>query len=341
MSEVERLQTFYDFDDDVLAITEQVACGQENISWPEYARRLNIPEPFTFRPKDAKPIEVIDITPKDYDETLVYHLPMGCLLDSNMVIHVATLAQTQFDKRIISVSNPGQPGRGSGKLSVADAVRVWNGNLKPVVAPTLEYLDSKQIESASHIGISYGADKAAAAAENAPLKQFGQEVPRTVMIEPVSISTRGLTKLTGLLRLGRIFQSTSVHGDKYLEPVRARSQAFVSAEKLKESEVGYAIGLARLSNLAVAAALAQEGFEGRLERALLVNAGLKAGLSWGSASEFDLNNSRDHIADRLQTEYGRDRLSTLPLVGQTHAMNLDIFLNAAVISQLVKQTKPR
>lgn len=338
MSEVERLQAFYPFDDYVLARIEQVARGQENISWPNYARRLDLPSPKIFCPKNAKPIEILDIKPKDTADTLVYHLPMGCLLDSNMMAHVSTLAQVQFDKRIIAVSNPGQPFRGSGKLSLIDALRVYRGNLTPTVEPTLEYLDSERIESASHVGISYGADKAAAAAETAPLQRFGQEVTGLVMVEPVSVATRGTTRIIGLVKLGRIFQSTSAYGDKYLEPVRKRSRAFTSAEELKESELGYGLGLARLSNLAIAAALAQDGFEGRLERAMLISARMKAGLSWGTASEFDTYSEREHMAKRLQTKYGKGRVKTLPLKDQTHSMNLDIFLNAAIISQLLKQT---
>jgi hypothetical protein len=331
MNEFERLSEKYAFDDDVLARVERAAHRQETLTWPEYERRYNIPQPGIFRPNYGKPIEVLDIKPRDYESVVVYHQPMACPIDANIALHAATLAAAQPESRIIAVGNPGSPGKGYGKLSIPQALEVWNGNLYPTVAPTLGYLAAEGIRRADQIGESYGADKAAAAAEHAGL--YGVETIRAVMVEPVSVVK------SGLIKMGWTFQSTSKHADKYLEPVRARSLTFKSAEKLRYRPKLYPIGVVgRLSNLAVGHALGMQGFEGRVNRAMEANHKLKTGISWGTDSEFDRNNRRFEITRRLIKKYGRDRVVPMPVVYETHAMNLDLFLNAAIYSQLLKET---
>ncbi len=330
MTEVDYLNRYYDFDDDVLDAVERAAYRQKDETWPEYKARYGIPEPIIFEPMDSKPIEVLDIAPSDFDGTIVYHQPMACALDSNIQLHVATLAAALPDKRVIGIGNPGKPGHGFGKLSARDALRVWQGDLRPAISGTLEYLNYQRLEAGIHTGESYGADKAAAAAENA--YHYDHEAVRTIMVEPVSVMK------SSLIRMGLTFQSTSKHAEKYLLPLRAQSQTFISAEQLKESAVGYAIGLARLSNLAVGSALGRKGFEQRVSNGLEQNPGMKVGIGWGTASEFDKDNEREVIISRLKEKFGEERIDALPLEGQTHAMNLDIYLNAAIITQLLKNT---
>lgn len=336
MSEVERLQKFYSFNDDVLARVEEAASLQEGVSFHEYAERLRLPDATWFEPRSGKHVEVLDIRPKDYESTLSFHLPMGCVLDSNMLMHVGTLAQVESDKRIVAVSNPGQPGRGSSKLSIRDSWRVSNDDLEPTVSSTLEYLLAQGIDKAAHSGISYGADKAAAASENA--KNHEQQATHAIMVEPVSVVKRSSTRIGRLIKVGRVFQTTGKRGDRYLEPVRRRSSAFVSAERQKDSMVGYGIGLLRMSNLAIGMALGENGYEGRVGRAMYMNDGLRVGIAWGTASEFDKDDERAAIVRRLKARFTNRRVEGLPLDGQTHAMNLDIFLNAALIAQLLKKT---
>jgi hypothetical protein len=333
MSKIDYLLNYYPFEDDVMDAVERAAQRQADTSWPEYKRRFSVPEPKVFEPKDSKPVEILDLVPLDYEDTVVYHQPMACALDSNIQLHIATLAAVLPEKRIIGVGNPGQPGHGYGKLSLKNAAKVWQGNLHPVVAGTLEYLDDQLLSSASHAGESYGADKAAASAEMAGI--YDHNVVSTVMVEPVSVVK------SGLIKMGLTFQSTSKYADKYLTPLRQVSRTFKSAESLKESSLGYAIGLARLSNLAIGNALGKEGFEGRVAKGLLQNPGMNTGIAWGTASEFDKHNERSKIVDSLCRDFGNDRVTPLTLEGQTHAMNLDIFLNAAIIAQLLKRTAPR
>lgn len=336
MSEVERLQKFYSFDDDVLERVESAAAGQRGISFQEYVQKLRLPDLRRFRPRHGKPIEILDIKPNDYEETLSFHLPMGCRLDANMLMHAGTLAQVEKSKRIVAVSNPGQPLSGSGKLSLPEARRVWGDDLLPTVSPTLEYLMSEGVEEAAHSGVSYGGDKAAAASEHSV--DYGQKTSRVIVVEPVSIVKRGITRIQGAFKMGQLFQSTLEHYDECIEPVRRTSTAFVGAEKQKGSEIGYGLGLLRMSNLAVAGALGQDGFEGRIERAMHLNKDMRTGIAWGTASEFDKDDERAAIVRRLKARFTNRRVEGLPLDGQTHAMNLDIFLNAALIAQLLKKT---
>lgn len=326
MSSVEHLRSYYPFDDAVINRIEEVAHGQKGLSWPEYAAKHDIPHLINYEPRTGKRIEVLDIIPYDYDETLVYHQPMACRLDSNRQIHVATLAASAPTKRIISVSNPGTLFKGTSKIRLRDMPKVWGGDLQPAVEPTLEYINEEQIEATIHIGESYGSEKAAAAASHA--WRYDQEVVHTIMTEPIRIAERGL------INVARAFQQTSAHGDKYLGPVRELSQTFISAEDLKDSMALFAAGLlSRPSNIVIGKALGRSGFEEQVSTALDSQPEMKAEIIWGEKSELALNGLVFAASERLKAKYGEDRVGTMQLIGQTHAMNLDPFLNSAIILQ--------
>lgn len=325
MSTVEYLRGYHPFDDDILECVEHAAYNQQGLSWPEFVRRYDIPEPEIFHPKDGNPIEVVDMGPSDYESVFVYHQPMGCQLDSNMMTHVATMAHSSPSSRVISVGNPSKPGRNSGKLSPSEALQVANGYLKPVVGPTLEYMRQAGVEQAVHIGESYGAEKTAASAQFA--FAYDHEVTDGVMTEPVFTN--------GLFKTATAFMRTGRHADKYLRPVRELSDAFKSAEELKESSWQWMMGLGRISNLAIGRALGGGRFGERLNSGLIVNPEMQATVVWGTESELALNGIARALTDPLQWIHA-GRLHTMPLDGQTHAMNLDIFLNSAIALQSLK-----
>lgn len=325
MSEFKRLRQIYPFDHDVLDRVEQAAYRQEGIDWPLYARRYDIPQPTIFHPASGGPIEVLDIAPYDYDRTIVYHQPMACELNPEIMLHVATFAAVQPELRVIAVGNPGRPGSKYGKVPLSKLYDVWKGDLQPAIQPTLEYLESQKIiNEVDHIGESYGADKAAAAVEQA-------YAGRAAMIEPVSVAKAGLVKM------GLIFRSTVQHKARYLRPVEQRSGVLVSAEDLTTGI--YELGvIGRLSNLAIAHALGRGRYQQRLDTAMEANPDLKVGIAWGTASEFDRENQRDKITAYLLKKYSRDRVVRMPLKNETHAMVVDPLLNAAVYAQLLKET---
>lgn len=335
MSEIDYLKSYYPFDDEVMAKIEEVAHDQQGLTWPEYARQKTIPELKKFNPKQGKAIEILDICPTDYASVQVYHMPMGCLLDANTILHVVTLAEASPDTRVVSVSNPGQPGSGSGKLGPAGIVKVWNGDLRPVVGPTLEYLHTEAIERANHAGASYGAEKTAASAQHA--EQYDHMVPWAVMIEPTAVSDG-----RGLIGTGRAFMSTGKHAKAYGDRVveLAGSGVFKSAQLHKKSELGYGLGIVgRLSNIAIGKAMGRAGFEGRINQAMAASSEMKSTISWGTDSELAINGLVLAITDKLRARYGQGRVKTMILEGQTHAINVDPLLNAALILQGNKDIK--
>ena len=149
------------------------------------------------------------------------------------------------------------------------------------------------------------------------------------MVELVLVIKRGL------IRMGATFISTSSQAEQYIGPLKQDSQTYTTAREAKESMAGYILGLARLSNLAVAHGLGKPNFENQINDILVDYANIKAGIAWGTKSEFDKNNLRRNIVGLLERAYP-GRVDGIELAGQTHAMNIDIFLNAALISQLAQ-----
>ena len=70
---------------------------------------------------------------------------------------------------------------------------------------------------------------------------------------------------------------------------------------------------------------------------MAINPTLKTGIAWGTASEFDKKNERERVITDLTGQFGKDRLTALPLNGQTHAMNLDPLLNSTIIAQILNE----
>ena len=328
--EAERLRAYHNFDDDVLERVSEVAGNQRSESWDSLNAQL--PANKVFTPTNGKPIEVLDIVPRaDYDGTHVYHLPMGNALDENMTTRVAALAAAEPTKRVIAVGNPGSPGHGKGKIKARDFRSVWSGDLRAVVDPTLQYLNSQGIDTATHIGFSYGADRAAASAQYAD--RYDQQVPQGILMEPASIKERSLLGLAG------DFGSTAKALDGYVQA--AASPAYLEARKLAEKSghglFGYTLGLARMSNLAIAHALAKDGFEGRVDFALTAQPEMTVDIIWGSESELALHGLMLATTAKLIEKYGVDRVRATELEGQKHAMGDDIFLHTAMVLQSSKK----
>jgi pimeloyl-ACP methyl ester carboxylesterase len=330
IDEAERLQTYHPFDQDVLDDVSEVAERQRSQTWEEV--RTQLPNTEYFTPDGGKTIEVLDIKPKGgHDQTQVYHAPMGNGLDENITTRIAALAASQPNTRIITVGNPGAPGQNSNKLKVAQLLGVWMGDLRAAVDPTLQYLAKNGVETATHIGYSYGADKAATAAQHAG--QYDQEVPRGILMEPASVKKRSM------IGLASDFGSSAKALDTYVQATA--SDAYREARKLADKRnhglTGYVLGLARLSNIAISHALATDQFEHRVDKALSEQDEMKVDVVWGSESELSIDSLVLDIVDRLQTQYSHRRVRGTVVHGQKHAMGDDIFLHAALILQSLKK----
>ncbi len=325
MSEQLRLKEYYPgFDQKVVDTVADVAQQQRSSSWEQIKSEL--PDNTVFSTEDSS-IELLDIVPKDYDETWVYHLPMGNPLADHMQLRVATLAAAKTDKRIIAIGNPSGPSQGVGKLPAASLRTVWSGNLRPTIDPVMRYLGSQQIEQATHIGFSYGAEKAATASQYA--EKYDQHVPSGLFMEPVAIKQRGL------LELGRDFNSTAAALEGYVKASASGpvEEAGKRAAEKSHGLVGYGLGLLRMSNIAIAHALTKEGFENRVDNGLTSQAEMRAHLVWGTESELATHGLMIELAGRLQSKFGVGRVSTMEMVGQKHAMGDDVFLHTAMVLQ--------
>jgi hypothetical protein len=118
----------------------------------------------------------------------------------------------------------------------------------------------------------------------------------------------------------------------------AASEPYVEARRQADATnhgtIG-AVGLLRPSNVAIAHALSQDGFEGRVAGALNAQAEMRTDIIWGTESELATHGAMLGVTRRLHDQYG-DRVRATALEGQTHAMNCDIFLQAAIILQSQK-----
>ncbi|HET8992051.1 MAG TPA: hypothetical protein VFN31_03405 [Candidatus Saccharimonadales bacterium] len=329
MSEIERLNSYYPFDEDVLHIVSDVAEAQRNSDWQTIAGKL--PEPQIFIPENGNPIQVLDISPKDYETTQVYNLPMGCGLDASMTMRVATLASTQPTKRVIAIGNPGGPGANYGSLSREDRQALSKGNMRPVIEPMFQYLNSQKLSEAVQVGYSYGADKAAAAAFYAA--NYDQVVPKAIFMEPASVVPRSIVDL------GLAFKASADGLDEYIEATA--SPAYLEARKLAEKSghgfAGYAGGLMRLSNIAIAKSLCYPSFWPHVSGALDQNENMKADLVWGTKSTISPDKSMRHQLRQPNKFYDHlQRVRTLVIEGGKHAMGDDIFLLSALVLQCAK-----
>ncbi len=321
-----RLRSYYSFDDVVIDRVSKVVEYLNHLTWKSLISSL--PKTKVFTAANGKPTEILDIIPeKDYNGTLVYYLPMGNPLNENMITRVAALKAALPDKRVIAVGNPGAPGFSKGSFKASEFSSVYmRGDLRATIDPTLQYLSSQGIDSVTHVGVSYGADKAAASALYAD--KYDQTVPRTVMIEPASIKKRSLVGLT------RDFMSTAEALDEYVQA--SASATYLEARELSDKNghglLGYALGLLRMSNIAVAKALAKDGFEGRVDDALTAQPKMISDIIWGTKSELAVNSLMLTATANLIEKYG-NRVRPTALEDQKHAMGDNIYLLAALTMQ--------
>jgi pimeloyl-ACP methyl ester carboxylesterase len=330
-AEIARLNAYYPFDTSIVEDVADVAEAHRRSNWDDVQKML--PEPDTFIPASGHAIEVLDIIPPaGYDNTYVYHLPMGNGLDANMVTRMAVLSDVLPAARIIAVGNPTGPGKPTGKIPVGELPTVWQGDLYAAVKPTLEYIDTQGLGEVSHVGYSYGADRAAAAAHRSGAHD--QRVLHGIFMEPAAVQKRSL------LGLGVAFNSSAAALPGYVQAVdshtydRAREHASQTGHGL----TGYTLGLMRLSNLAIAHALTRDTFPESVRGALNVQVDMHASVIWGTDSEVAPHQAMQGIVDQLQ-ESSPGHVHPLVMEGQRHAMGDDIFLHAALVAQSIRAAK--
>ena len=334
MSTSERLEQFFPFDEAVLEQVSDAATWQNRFTFPQLAARYGIEDGPQVVPAthDHKAFEVLTLEPQgDYDpsQARLLHLGMSLPIDPNTTMRALRLFGADQSRQLIVTGSPAAAGQRYGKLRFQDMKKVWDGDLTPAVDPFLAYVHGLGVKRTEEVGFSYGADKAAASAMRAGAFDIAAE--RGVWMESASAVNRG-PGLTGLARLGIDFISAGEELENYVAacaspPLReAREQADVGMPR-------YLLGLGRLSNLAIANALAHDGFEDRVRRALSMQPELKATVAWGTSSELADDAVMRALTERLRAAFGEERVNPLALENMHHIGCDDIDLHAAIVLQ--------
>jgi hypothetical protein len=309
---------------------------QDRLSFAELADYYGVGGgPSVVADKPGKPFEYILFRPaQDYDPTehRVYHLPMAMHADQSMAMRGMRLFGADPTRPLMLVGNPAAAGVSTGRLSPEAARTVWGGDLAPTVAPLVKHLREIGVESVDHLGFSYGADKAVVAASQGVLE--GLKTSHAVLMEPASTVDRGLV---------RLLRDFIPAGGKHLQSAveASESEPYLEARKLADTGLTrYGLGLLRLSNIAIANALAHDYFESRTESALVCNPDMFASLAWGTASELTPNANMERIGREL-AERNNLRVGTMALSGMHHAGGDDIDLHAAIVLQAYHQAALR
>lgn len=320
MSTQERLEG-YGFNphvvDTVSDFADQIS---QHDNYSETFEAVGIGELKTVQYDGYMPVSLLDIRPEEHDPkaAMFIHLAMANPLDPNQLYQIAAIAGTNPNTRIIAAGNPSGPGYNTGKLTQSQRKAVAHGDLRPVVDPMVKYAEENGIDWADQVGYSFGADRAMTAATS-----DAYQVRKAVAIEPASVKDRNLVKL------GLAFGSTAKHLDHYVK--ESGTPAFEAARKDSVGAMAYNLGLARLSNIAIARCLSIRGFEQRTDDALEVHPETEATIAWGTESELAINGLMKPIVHRLQRSHGAQRVNPVVIEGGKHALANDIHLQAAIV----------
>ncbi len=272
------------------------------------------------------PVQILDIRPvepRNMHAATVVWLPMARGFDPAELWRAGRLRRVLPDERIIIVANPDSWWKASGILNSDQRARVRGGDVRPVISTVLHYLKEMGLSEVNHVGNSYGAKLAMAAAALA-VKHAIHKVPHVVSIEaPHSISR-------SLRDLALTFYSTR-HGVQAHKNTLT-DEALIAALHKEKRLWPYIGTLASLTNLAITKSLTYGQLEEDMSAILEGSPDTVITAAWGTKSELVPHGHMMEIAERLRQSYG-DRFKTIVLEGLRHAMYYDIDLVIALIMQ--------
>lgn len=329
MTSTANIENYGIFSREIVATLNAVAERLGQLSYDQAVKEFKVPEPETFPVDGHKSIEVVDAIPKGgYDSTLVIQAEFGTGMDPNAIMHLIPLIGSLPTTRIIAHGQPTGWWNRNNLLTTRQAWQVSSGDLSPLAILTLAYMKAnphKRVDEAVHAGFSLGADIVPEIPSHA--ERFNHAVSAVISADGVTGHARPF------LTLGRNFMSTQKAWKFYMAQVE--SPAFTEARKLghNDNPLFVASAFSRLSTLAIAGGLAKGGMESRLEAALTLefNSAMKAIIL--NCGNSELSNARvmDYMRDRLQAKFGKERVLGSSLPGLRHAVNDQIFANAAII----------
>lgn len=330
MNTAYRLNNYYDFDADILHSVDEAASRQNELSFKELAQQYGIENgPEKILPDSAaKPVEVVTIKPKsDYDEThaRVYHASFAYPANENTAMHAMRLFEADPREQVVVIGNPAMPFASASKMSFRESFDVVHtGSFRPAVDGLLKYLEQNRITHTEHVGYSYGADKAVTAAQFSEL--YNQSAEKAVLIEPASIVKRSIK------RLAQAFSASGAEQHRYIVQSASKPYDEIWDQDNLLKTVGWMAGMLRVSNIAIAKAMAEGSFGRRTDEAMRANPSLRATIAWGSSSELAPDADMMRTTNQLRAAH-KMRVSTMRLEGMHHAAVDDIDLNAAIVLQ--------
>ena len=334
MNTAERLLEYYPFDDDIVASVADAAAGQNQRHFSELATHYNLAERLQNVPAlhyANRSFELLHMTPTgDYDETKARVLvaPFAMPVNDAMAMRVLRLFAADPSEQLLVIGAPAPIGNRHNRPQPGALRTVWRGDLKPLVMPLIMHIRHgnndalHRVAALDTLGFSYGADAAMAVSVAAAERGIAAECG--VWVEPGSARRRTVRKLRND---AKVLGEYRLHFDRYVQdadsmPLR---EALCGSEV---SELRYAGGLMRLSNLAILRALSRGDFADRAAQVLHGNPRARATIAWGTKSEFVSEQAMQWLVARLG-----NRVGALALTGMHHAGGNDIDLHAAIMLQ--------
>ena len=338
MNTMERLESYAQFDDNVLAQVEELDAMQRNMTAGQFFDFAGIPQqPTMHEDSNGNLISLYDIVPQDCDPSsaIVMNLEMAQPLDRGLNAYkIATVAAANKNQRLLVAGKPALAKFGEGgRIAREDFKAVSFGNFIPTVMPMVEYIDGQGITSLKHFGGSAGADGALA---TVLAHDNNIESTHLVAIEPASSIKRPLPAL-----LVRFMQTNGALSDYY----EANGlDGFTEARRDPSTARGmaYNLGIPLLSNIVTGQGIARGNFSTHLSRAMQSNPDMQVMWAHVDKSELagvDVVSKQIAILNGLATRNGRTPVDELIAHGRHSILNDMSFLAAVSLQGFAPKSK--
>lgn len=321
-----RLNGYAVFSEDTIEAVAQVAkCQAEYKTYQDFFAQIGVGTPFVHTVSKYIGVPVVEIAArKKAVGTVVIHLPMSNPLDENMLYHAATVAATLPEYQVIVFGNPsGAPyhyRQQTGTL-VGNVALAFTKRRRALVAAEIDYLRSRGIKNAHHVGYSFGAHKAAI--ECSYLAE--DEVASLTCLDPVSHPRR-------IRQLIKDFKATFAPMGTYVQRTGIQTYFDARAEAAKTRHHDKA--LRRPVVLALGVLMARFNLLTHIRTLLRARSSLVFTAAWGGKSELSDDARMSGSLEDMRHTY-KGRVYSLRLRDDKHAFGNDIHLYAAVICESV------
>lgn len=269
--------------------------------------------------------DIVDIRSdnRDDERAIIVHQPLSNPLKAHRLIGVASIAAMFPDRRILSFSNPGHPGSKHKRISIFGAPKLAGGNLTNYMQYVERYVVNQEIEEVVHVGESIGADLATEAGSHSRYNSLA-----VVGLDPGSNVASSFRSMT---------QAFGSSNDAFRGYLHGNDQELSSTSfDVAGDGDTYMLGLARITNLAMAKMVSKGGYSDRAERAL--RNGTDVFVAHGTLSELcPPNPMRGLIACLNAQDLGQNagKMRGIELIGDNHSFPNDLAIVNTVLAQSI------